>query len=178
MNYLSPESIELTQSEAALYSRIPETATHDGWEDVADAMEPLVTSLLERNAVPEVRLCLFCDPEYAEKGNRSPQQIFESNGTAGNALYRHPHFIPYLRHFIGGPNLPKDVIEGLCAILNEDRGTSGMVMDQWCKHARASVRSHGLNKSRAATEFFRLGVEIGMPVDDARTLRDAARSAR
>lgn len=178
MNYFSPESIELTQSEAALYSRIPETPTHDGWEDIADAMEALVTSLLERNAVPEVRLRLFRDPEYAETRNRSPQQIFESNGTAGNAIYRHPHFIPYLRHFIDGPNLPKDAIEGLCTILNEDRGTSGMVMDQWRKHARASVRKHGLNKSRAATEFFRLGVEIGMPVHDARTLRYAARSTR
>ena len=178
MSYFPPESIELTESEAALYSRIPETPTHDGWHDIADAMEALVESLLERNAVPEVRLRLFCDPDYAETGTKSPQQVFESNGTSGNAIYRHPNFIPYLRHFIHGPNLPKDAIDGLCTILNEDRGTSGMVMDQYRKHARASVRKHGLNPSEVATGFFRLGVEIGMEVHDARTLRDAARSTR
>jgi hypothetical protein len=178
MKYFPPKSINLTQSEAALYSRIPQAPTHGGWEDVADAMEALIKSLLARNAVPDVRLRLFCDPDYAETGNKSRQQVFESNGTAGNAIYRHPHFIPYLRHFIHGPNLPKDVIDGLCTVLNEDQGTSGMVMDQYRKHARASVRKHGLNPSEAATEFFRLGVEIGMVVHEARTLRDAARSTR
>ena len=178
MNYVAPQTIELTESEAELYSRIPEAPTHDGWHDVADAMETLVESLLDRNVVPEVRLRLFCDSNYAETGSKSRQQVFESNGTAGSDIYRHPHFIPYLRHWIHGPNLPKDAIDGLCKILNEDRGTSGMVMEQYRKHARASVRKHGLSPSDAATEFFRLGVEIGMEIDDARTLRDAARSTR
>ena len=178
MNYVAPESIELTDSEAELYSRILESPKHDGWHEVADAMEALVASLRDRNAVPEIRLRLFYDPDYAETGNKSRQQVFESNGTAGNEIYRHPHFIPYLCHFIRGPDLPKDAIDGLCTILNEDRGTSGMVMDQYRKHSRASIRKHGLNPSEAATEFFRLGVEIGMEIHDARTLRDAARSTR
>jgi hypothetical protein len=52
-----------------------------------------------------------------------------------------------------------------------------MVMNQYRKHARACVREHGLDPNQAATEFFRLGVEIGMTVHDARTLRDAAKSA-
>jgi len=108
----------------------------------------------------------------------SRQQVFESNATTGNAIYRHPHFIPYIHHWIRGPDLPKDVIDGLCRILNEDHATSGMVMDQYREHARASVRKHGLTPTNAATEFFRLGVEIGMEIDDARTLRDAARSTR
>lgn len=178
MNYVVPQSIALTESESELYSRIPESPTDDGWPDVADALESLVKSLLDRNAVPEIRLRLFCDPDYAETGSKSRQQVFESNGTAGIELYRHPHFIPYLRHWIHGPTLPKDAINGLCTILNKDHGTSGMVMDQCRKHARVSVRKHGLSQSQAATEFFRLGVEIGMEIHAARTLRDAARSTR
>jgi hypothetical protein len=86
--------------------------------------------------------------------------------------------VSYLKHFINGPDLPQPVIEGLCKILNESMGTSGMVMDQYCRFARESVRKHGLDRAKAATEFFRLGVEIGMSVDNARTLRDAAHTTR
>lgn len=178
MKYFPPHSIELTETEAELYSRIPETPARDGWHETADAMESLVTSLLERKAVPDIRLRLFCDPDCAETGKKSRQQVFESNGTSGTEIFRHPHFIPYLRYFIHGPHLPKPAIEGLCGILNDNMGTSGMIMDQYCKHARSCVRKHRLDKRFAATEFFRLGVEIGMEMFGARTLRDAAKSTR
>ncbi|MEK6257040.1 MAG: hypothetical protein AABP62_00350 [Planctomycetota bacterium] len=178
MKYRPPQSVELTDEEAKLYSQIPESPSHDGWHAVADAMEALFKSLEERQAIPEIRLQVFCDPNYAETGNKSRQEVFESNGTVGRDICRHPHFIPYLRYFIHGPNLPKTAIDGLCKILNDDVGTSGMVLDQYRKHARACVRQHRLNASDAATEFFRLGVEIGMEIHSARTLRDAARTTR
>jgi hypothetical protein len=178
VEYSPPRPIKLTDEESELYSRIPDSPTHDGWHEVADAMESLVESLLKRNAVPEVRLRLFADPDYAETGMKSRQQVFQSNGTTGNEIFRHPHFIPYLRHFVYGPDLPKPAIDGLCQILKDDRGTSGMVMDQYRKFARDSIRKYGLNPSDAATEFFRLGVEIGMEIQAARTLRDAAKSTR
>ncbi len=178
MKYIAPQSIELTESESELYSRILEATVHEAWGKIADAMESLVSSLLDRHAVPEVRLRLFCDPDYAETGNKSSQQVFESNGTSGNDIFRHPHFIPYLRNFIHGPDLPEPTIEGLCKILNDDMGTSGMIMDEYRKHARSCVRNCRLDPAKAATEFFRLGVEVGMEIHDARTLRDAARSTR
>jgi len=48
------------------------------------------------------------------------------------------------------------------------------------KLLRAAVQlcKHGLTPSEAATEFFRLGVEIGMEIHAARTLRDATCSTR
>lgn len=177
MKYEAPQSIDLTDSEAELYSRITETP-REGWDDIAEAMEALVSSLRDRNAVPEVRLRLFSDPDHAETGSRSPQQIFESNGTSGNDISRHPHFVPYLRHYVRGPDLPRPAIDGLCKILNDDRGTSGMIMDQHRAYARSCVRTYGLDPSKAATEFFRLGVEIGMKIDDAQTLRRVVRSTR
>ena len=117
---------------------------------------------------------LFTDPHLAEKGTRSRLAVFEGNGTRGEDIFRHGHFPPYLKHFIEGPDLPKAAIDGLCDILNEDRGTSGEVMDQWRRHARLCVRRFKLSTSRAAPEFFRLGIEVGMDPDDARTLRQAA----
>jgi len=178
MKHNPPRPIQLTESEAKLFDRIPKERKHDGWHEVADAMEELVLSLLNRTAVPEIRLRLFFDPDYAEKGGKSRQQVFESNGTEGNDIFRHPNFIKYLNHFINGPDLPCNAIDGLCKILNDDKGTSGMIVDQYRKHARESVRKLGLNAGYAATEFFRLGVEIGMDLHDARMLRDAALSTR
>lgn len=179
MNYEPPKRIELTDEESKLLSLIPEIPSHDEWTDeVLEAMEALVKSLRARNAIPEGRWRLFCDPEFAETGKRSRQQVFEDNGTCGNEILRHPHFVSYLKHFINGPDLPRPVIEGLCKILNESMGTSGMILSQYRKFARESVRKYGLDRTKAATEFFRLGVEIGMSVDNARTLRDAAHTTR
>jgi hypothetical protein len=125
-------------------------------------------------------MCGFdCSPTpHMRKPAANPDEVFEANGVSGVEIFRHVHFIPYLRHFIDGPNLPNDVIAGLLRILNEDSGTSGMVMDQYRRFARSSIRTRRLNRTEAATEFFRLGVEIGMSVSAARTLRDAALSAR
>lgn len=178
MDYLPPKAVVLTEKERNLYEKIPDDPTHEGWDVVEDSMVRLMDSLISRDAIPEVRLLLFCDPAYAETGTKSRQAVFESNGTRGEAIFRHPDFIKYLRHFINGPDLPSNVIAGLCRILNEDRGTSGMVMDQYRKFARNSVRTQNLDRHDAATEFFRLGVEIGMTLQSARILRDAAFSAR
>ena len=176
--YEPPKPIELTHAEAELYSHIPADPDDEGWHEVADTREALVESLRERQAILEVRLRVFFDPAYAETGNKSCEEVFESNGTSGRDIYRHPRFIPYLRYFIYGPDLPKPAIEGLCKILNDDAGTTGMVMDQYRKYARLCVRKYGLDRGKAATEFFRLGIEIGMELDAARTLRNAAKSAR
>ncbi len=183
MEYASPKPVELTPDEQEKFALVKQyfvghSFGSGDWEPVADAMESLVESLLKRGAIPEKRLKLFTDPAFAEVGNKSRKQIFESNGTSGDEIFRHPHFFEHLKYFIKGPNLPKPVIEGLCKILNDELGTSGMVFDQYRKFARDSVRQFKLDRIDAAHEFFRLGVEIGMQVEDARTLRDAAKSTR
>lgn len=178
MKHTAPRPIELTDQEAALYARIPRVPSHETWPEVADAMESLVVSLQDRRVVPSVRIRLFEDASYAKTSRRSPQEWFEANGVCGDEIYRHVDFIPYLRHFICGPNLPSDIIGGLIRILNESLGTSGMVMDEYRRFARSSIKAHRLNRTDAAREFFRLGVEIGMSVSDARTLRSAALSTR
>lgn len=176
MNYVPPLPIELTESEAALYGLVPKEMKRVE-NDIANAMESLVVSILSRGAVPEIRLRLFDDPRFAERNeNKSCKQVFESNGTFENAIFRHGNFIPYLHHFINGPDLPEDVIDGLCKILNDDIGTSAMVLDQCVVHARKSIRNHGLKKRNAARQFFLLCVEIGLELQDIRSLRDAIMS--
>lgn len=148
--------------------------TNPPWEPLADAAESLVDSLLARRAIPEVRLRLFEHGSMTGTRARPVPEVFERNGSGGREMIRHPHFLPYLRYFILGPHLPADAISGLCQILNEDRGTSGMVMDQYRAFARASIRRHRLEPRRAAAEFYKLGIEIGMEENAAQALREAA----
>lgn len=178
MKYKPLGPVELTEEEAEIYSQISNEIDHDEWPSVADAMESLMDSLLDRNAIPEIRLKTFADPAYAETRGKSRQQVFESNGTSGQDIFRHGNFVKYLKYFVEGPRLPDPAITGLCKILNDDSGTSGMILDQYCKHTRKCVRDFKLDPSSAATEFFRLGLEIGMDVSGARNLREAAKSVR
>ncbi len=178
MGFKAPEHVELTTDETNLAALVFAEQEECEWNEIADAMQALLKSLLDRVAIPSIRLQVFEDPECAEVYDKSPKQIFEGNGTSGIAIYRHPHFKAYLHYFVYGPNLPKDVIDGLVRLLNDDRGTSGMVMTQYGQFARDAVRRHRLDPRTAATEFHRLGLEIGMGAHDARVLRDAARRTR
>lgn len=178
MKYTPPARIDLTPDESAQYEKIlAATPESRDWVPIANAMESLFGSLQGRNAFPEIRLRVFADPELGEQRGRSPQQVFGSNGTSGREIIRHPHFIPYLRYFVEGPDLPAPVIQGFCKVLSEDRGTSGMVMDQLRAFARKTVREHQLSHHAAATAFYRLSLEVGAE-QWARTVRDAAMSAR
>lgn len=182
MTFSPPQPVKLNEAEEKLLTRIEafDKLAHppyEEWKSIADAMEALFDSLVERDAIPEIRWRLFTDSDLAETGSKSRQQVFESNGTSGREIIRHPHFIPYLRHFIIGPDLPTPAIEGLCRILNEDMGTSGELMDRYRAHARATVKMHRIDSHHVATEFFRLAIEIGMDAHAARVLRDAAMKA-
>jgi hypothetical protein len=79
--------IGLTEREKVLVSHIdfnPSATSHDAdsWRPIADAMEELMCSLLERNAIPEPRRRFFEDPAYSIGGRGlSRFQVFQSNGT-------------------------------------------------------------------------------------------------
>ena len=178
MDYQPPRTVELTDDESTWYAQLPSSV--DGnmvWTPIADAMESLFKSLIDRNAIPEVRLSIFGDPGLAEKGNKSPKQIFESNGTMGDDIYRHPHFIKHLRYFVGGPDLPVDAISGFCKVLNDDAGTSGMILDELCRFVRACVRDYRLDRRSAARGFYRLAVELNIDLDP-HVIRTTAMSTR
>ena len=177
--------IELTERERALVSQIdfyPSAASHnaDSWRPIADAMEELTRSLLERNAIPEARWKLFSDPTFFIGGHgHSHLQVFEGNGTRGDAIFRHPRFAKYLHYFVYGPDLPKQVIVAFQHKVIDcgkpfSSGDSITVDD----FARQLTRSNGLEASEAAEEFYKLALDCGLDAGDARSVRDAVKKLR
>ena len=137
----------------------------------------LTESLLIREAIPRCRLAYFTDPALNVGGHgKSRKQVFERTGPSGADMFRDGNFMPYLRYFIDGPELPKPVIDGFCKVVEEDWGTSGMVLDQVMGYVRRQVRQERLG-SDAHEEFFKLAHEINRS-DLAEPVRKAALSAR
>ena len=176
-----PQAIALTPGESALVAKVnfhPDlSGDREEFLESAAAAAQLTKSLTKRNAIPQHRLDYFTDPRYNIGTKKSRQEVFESNGTSGEAILEHPHFLKYLHYFIYGPDPPVGIIEGFCRIVREDRGTSGEVMTQLHRYVRRCVRD-GLDRLDAADEFFKLAIECGLGVDWARGVRKAAMTAK
>jgi hypothetical protein len=134
----------------------------------------LMKALSARKAIPEVRIRTFTGPFPGGRG-KSHLDDFKSHGNRGDDVFKHPHFVAYLRYFMDGPSLPPLTIEGFRRILIEDLGTSGMIMDQLCAFVRAEVRRLRLDRSAAKEEFWRLAQEVSYDHPDI--IRNAAGSA-
>jgi hypothetical protein len=181
MRHDAPKRIDLEENEEALLGRVSFDLAGLGSDDAArslDAACELAKSLIARRAVPQARLDYFTNPELNVGGGGSRKEVFESNGTEGEAILRHPHFLQFLRYFIYGPDLPPGSMAGLCRIVNEDAGTSGEVMMQLKQFVRSEVRSKRLDRTTAAEEFFKLAIELGCDPQLCRVIRDAARTTR
>jgi hypothetical protein len=142
---------------------------------MADA-KVLIFLLLERGAIPEIRLNYFTQPEFntAGRGKRSYRDVFEENGTRGNDIFEHSHFLSFLRYFIAGPDLPADTIDGFCEIIDEDDGhATGDTIDLLRRFVRSEIRTKGLG-SNAPEEFFKLSIETGMDAQTAGRIRKEA----
>ena len=173
--------IELTPEEGELFGQMiygVSSDTHEALQASCAAAVPLARSLLNRSAVPEIRLRYFNDPELNIGSKKSRAQIFESNGTKGDAILGHGHFLKYLRYFILGPDLPPAVIKEFSErVLSMGFISSGDI-DELEKLARAAIRKHQLGAHLASEEFFKLSLECGAGVTHARLIRDAARRVR
>lgn len=161
-----PIKVELNADERAFFESIEWNADLLMKKDYGQRIETLETvkrlteALFARRAIPQIRVDYFVDPELNIGGRgKSRKEVFERNGTSGEDILRHPHFMPYLWYFIHGPRLPKAAIEGFCRVLDEDRGTSGMVLDQICAFVRNEVRQRGLDYE-APEEFAKLAFEV------------------
>ena len=137
----------------------------------------LTESLLQRDAIPQIRLAYFFDAEKNIGGyGKSREQVFRQSGASSADIKRHPGFLPHLWYFIHGPQLPAQTIEGLCRIIEEDSGTSGMVLNQVQAYVRKEVRDRGLDH-HAPDEFMKLAFELDRP-HLAEVARSAAKTAK
>jgi hypothetical protein len=139
----------------------------------------LTSSLLRRKGIPDVRLKYFTEAEYRRgriKG--SHHELFHRNGLRDHELMRHPHFLPYLKYFLFGPDLPKDAIQRFKEqVARCGQVTSGDVISLG-KFARSETRALGLAPHEAAEEYFKLAIECGIWVSYAHAIRDAVKTIR
>jgi len=167
--------VKLNQREEVLAKAID-------WNDPDKAsmekVSELAARLLKREAIPESRLRYFTDPGMNIGGRgKSRIQVFAANGTTGEDIYRHPHFLAYLKYFVFGPDLPAETIQSFCKILNDDLGTTGMMLEDLAGFVRKEVRQKNFDRNQAAEEFFKLCHEVG-EAQFAQSVRSAAKQAR
>lgn len=139
MNQLA---IALTPDEQGLASQINfDALALRGPDDVrrnGAIVSALIRPLIARKAIPEARVRYFNDPEYFVGGRGSSRrQMFERNGTWGEEIFYHPHFLEYLRYFLNGPDLPRQVIDAFREeVARCGNVTSSDVVSAWKTRAR------------------------------------------
>ena len=176
--------VELTQAEQELYTQICfQSPSQMQLSDMdlkisANAATSLTLSLLNRKAIPEIRIRYFVDPALNIGTKMSHKEIFEKNGTSGENIFRHRHFLPYLHYFIFGPDLPKETIDVFAQFVSAEPFISGSDMPRLRKLVRSETRRYELNPKEVCEEFYKLALECGINNDLARMLRDDVRMVR
>lgn len=176
--YKPGAQVQLTNTEKEMLRRIQfdldqisdREQAKSNWEGARN----LTLSLLKRVAIPEIRLRYFTKPEFCTaRGKKSHKEIFEANGTRGNEIFEHPHFLKFLRYFIYGPDLPAATIKGFCDFMRKEVSISGST-DKLRNLTRKEMRCHGLDRNYAPEEFFKLAIEAGFDLHSANSIRRAA----
>jgi hypothetical protein len=179
---LKQPTFDLTEDEKVLLHQIdfdPGGLTDHSaeyWIGVGAASEQLMSSLLSRNAIPEIRKAYLSDATLNVGGRgKSRLDVFERNGTRGPAIFRHPHFLKYLHYLLYGPDLPEEVAAGFtqevqrCGMI-----TSGDIFPLG-KAARSLAKRRQLEMREAAEEFFKFALECGLDASDAEAIRSIVR---
>lgn len=137
----------------------------------------LMKSLVERDAIPEVRLLYWSDPKYqVGRLNASHTGMFERNGRQGEEIYTHPHFLNYLRYFLFGAQLPEGALSEFEETVGNPNWVSSGDISVITKGTRAIVRKYGLQAE--VEEFYRLALDVGLSQSYARIVLDAVKQVR
>jgi hypothetical protein len=174
--------IPLTEAEKALLERIEFDALKirapEQVKAICSAARELTLSLLNRKAVPDHRVQWFTAPEHNIGGHKSSRkENLERNANGGDVL-SHVHFLPYLRYFIFGPQLPSVVIDRFGDAVREcGMVTSGDIIPLG-DPAKRLTRDYRVDKHDAAEEFYKLALEHRMVDYQARSIRDRVKKSR
>jgi hypothetical protein len=177
--------VELTAEETMLLAKIDFDSSssarqgHDYWKTVGDAALGLMKSLIARGAIPEVRTRYFSDSDFNIGGRgRSRVGIVEKNGTQGEAIFRHPHFLKYLHYFLYGPDLPVHVTEAFRQKIGDIGFVTSSDIVPLGTFARQLTRANKLDASDPAEEFFKLALECGLELHEAKAIRNSVKGVR
>lgn len=152
---------------------------HEGFLHNADLAHQLTTSLVERKGIPEHRVRYFNDPEYHPGGRgKSRQDSFVRHGNDHDEMLRHPHFLKYLRYFIHGADLPVAVIRQYTDTVEDCGMVSSSDIPELGAKARNLARTHRLEGSAAADEFFKLSLDLGLSAGQSARIRESVKQLR
>lgn len=177
--------IELTEEEQELADKIVfdneryvrlerEQAIENGELSAA-----LMYSLLNRGAIPQTRLRYFEDPAFNPgKSKESRAGIFLGNAKTHEAMYRHGHFLPYLRYFVYGADLPTDIKETFFAKVQYHFVTTQELVKLARDQARNLRRASSPQDYKLPDSFYQLALDCGCEEWDARTVREAVMRTR
>lgn len=175
--------IALTADESALLTKIdlrdqfpPGVDGHEVYQSNRKPIVALLRSLRERGAIPAHRLEYFTNPEYNRgrtKGSRL--QGFEDNGNVGDEVVEHPNFKQHLRYFLFGADLPDQAILEFEDGITNPKWISGSDGIDLGKKAIKIARAYEVQKHRAADNFLKLCLDIGISFSQADTIQGIVR---
>lgn len=176
--------IKLTTEEFTLYQIVVHSlgkgigTPAEERQEIAEAEYKLTMLLIERGVIPRARIEYLTDPGLNIGTNYSRLGVFQKNGTKGTNVFRHAHFIPYLRYLIDGPNLPKSTLENFEEFVNTQPAFEAEDLREARALVKREVRENNLDPKQACEEFYKLAYESGLGKDFARALRDEVHRMR
>lgn len=178
--------IELTMPERAILEKIDLRVSHSnhdeghaGYNANKEPILALLSSLSERKGVPAQRLSYWNDPRYNYgRIKASRKGLFERNGCTGADIYTHPHFVPYLRYFLFGADLPDAVIIKFEEKVGNPQWVTSSDIVPIGKFARDFTRQHRLDVSDAPDEFFKLCLDMGLSLSTAESVMRSVKQIR
>lgn len=169
--------IELTPTETQLAAELKlnsQRPGHDhGFKIAGTVSLKLMESLLARQAIPEIRLRYFTEPEFNIGGRgRSRKQVFEDNGTRGTQIFQDANFLKHLRYFVYGPELPavaiarfREQLDGCQPVTSGDIIPMAALALQLSRQIKPKLLD-------VAENFFKLALECGLTLSQSRLIRD------
>ncbi|SHG06886.1 hypothetical protein SAMN05444274_1334 [Mariniphaga anaerophila] len=158
--------IELTEKEKSLHELALKCNFKNDFEEnqkSLDALLDLTESLIAREAIPKNRLKYFLDRDFQHGRTKlSRKEVFESNGTKGKQIFRHPNFIKYVDYFINGANVPSDLYDVAKSIFESNNYQDDAIekIFDYLK-LRNYISKERYERNKFADEIFKLSVDLG-----------------
>lgn len=172
--------IDLTQDENRLYQRVLSFDLNEDFEtriSKLESVKDLTESLLKRKAIPEQRIKYFTDKELQTgRKHKSRQQDFESNGTKGDDIFRHPDFIKYLTYFIEGASIGSQHDIQIREIVAKNYYQDEAIEEiMYYLKSNSLLPSSKLDRDELADELFKLAVDLKIETYYCHHLRSKVR---
>lgn len=175
--------IELTSQEEKFLSEINFDYSYqelrDNYSIYVENSKKLFLSLLDRDAIPEIRLKYFTDPEFnIGQTKKSKEEAFENNLTQGESVYDHHDFIKYLDYIIFGSKIPNSIQSRFLEIIDDEILTSGELVTRLTSFTRTKAKQLNWSRFKIADQFYKLALDCNVDYGLARAIRDAAFNAK